>query len=252
MVNFKNCVHPNTFALCANGRLTCNVILSCLAALPQWNYHQLWQRHQWAHLQWALPPGYWFGCSPLTPSFHLCLPSEKKVSPFFLEVIASLKIFAIFMLLSVSRLLKIKKWGLTLTSDKNLSKTYVDTLLLAFKNASTFLLPTDLSFPLPLLADNVRIKVSSVLKLVLVLNFSLDFSLFAKLCEYVCIRLLPCWNSFTENVVDWNACVKTLACMLKWSMWCSWISGWFFKKSMKMIGASEFSDGKYLKVCELF
>ena len=141
---------------------------------------------------------------------------------------------------------------LTLTSDKNLSKTYVDTLLLAFKNASTFLLPTDLSFPLPLLADGVRIKVSSVSKLVLVLNFSLEFSLFAKLCEYVCIRLLPCWNSFTENVVDWNACVKTLACMLKWSMWCSWISGWFFKKSMKMIGASEFSDGKYLKVCVLF
>ena len=66
-----------------------------------------------AHQQWALPPGYWLGCSPLTPSFHLCLPSEKKVSPFFLEVIASLKIFAICMLLSITllwsrRLLKIK------------------------------------------------------------------------------------------------------------------------------------------------
>ena len=108
MVNFKNYVHPNTFALCTNGRLTCNVILSCLAALPQWNYHQLWQRHQWAHMQWALPPGYWFGCFSLTPSFHLCLPSEKKVSPFFVEVIASLKIFVFYMLLSVSRLLKIK------------------------------------------------------------------------------------------------------------------------------------------------
>ena len=38
-------------------------------------------------------------------------------------------------------------------------------------------------------ADGVRIKVSSVSKLVLVLNFSPEFSLFAKLCEDVCIRL---------------------------------------------------------------
>ena len=106
--SFKNYVHPNTLTLCTNERLTCNVILSWLAALLQWNYHQPWKRHQWVHQQWPSPPGYWFGCSPLTPSFHLCLPSEKKVSPFFLEVIASLKIFAIFMLLSVSRLLKIK------------------------------------------------------------------------------------------------------------------------------------------------
>ena len=55
------------------------------------------------------------------------------------------------------------------------------TLLLAFKNASAFLLPRNLSFPLPLLADGVRIKVSSVSKLVLVLNFSPELSLFAKL-----------------------------------------------------------------------
>ena len=78
----------------------------------------------------------------------------------------------------------------------------MDTLLLALKNASTFLLPMDLSFPLPLLADGVRIKVSSVSKLVLVLNFSPELSLFAKLCEYVFIRSLPFLNSFTENVVD--------------------------------------------------
>ena len=83
-------------------------------------------------------------------------------------------------------------------------------------------------FPLPLLADGVRIKVSSVSKLVLVLNFSPELSLFAKLCEYVFIRSLPCLNSITENVVDWNACVKILACMLKWSVWCGWISGWFW------------------------
>ena len=83
--SFKNYVHPNKFTLCTNERLMCNVILSCLAALPQWKYHRLRQRHQWAHHQWASPPGYWFGCSPLTPGFHLCLPSAKKGPPVFLR-----------------------------------------------------------------------------------------------------------------------------------------------------------------------
>ena len=111
--SFKNYVHPNKFTLCTNERLMCNVILSCLAALPQWKYHRLRQRHQWAHQQWASPPGYWFGCSPLTPGFHLCLLSGKKGPPFSFEVIAYLKIFVIFCLLSItllwsSRLLQIK------------------------------------------------------------------------------------------------------------------------------------------------
>ena len=75
----------------------------------------------------------------------------------------------------------------------------MDTLLLAFKNASTFLLPKDLSFPLPLLLDGVRIKVISVSKLVLVLNCSPESSLFAKLCEYVCIRLIEI--SFSRNTI---------------------------------------------------
>ena len=109
----KNYVHPSTFTLSTNERLTCNVILSCFTALPQGNYHRLRQRHQWAHQQWASLPGYWFGCSPLTPGFHLCLLSGKKGPPFFFEVIAYLKIFVIFCLLSItllwsSRLLQIK------------------------------------------------------------------------------------------------------------------------------------------------
>ena len=75
----------------------------------------------------------------------------------------------------------------------------MDTLLLAFKNASTFLLPKDLSFPLPLPLDGVRMKVISVSKLVLVLNCSPESSLFAKLCEYVYIRLIEI--SFSRNTI---------------------------------------------------
>ena len=81
-----------------------------------------------AHQQWALPPGYWLGCSPLTPSFHLCLPSEKKVSPFFLEVIASLKIFAIFMLLSITLLWSSRPLKIKMRPDFNIRQKFKQNL----------------------------------------------------------------------------------------------------------------------------